>query len=117
MADNVEVEFQVISALRFEQPLSFITVNPHLITPAMDCVLDSWIVRFEVLTAVVMKSSVFWDITTCSPLKVSRRFGGTCNLHLRESKWQAELRLSPAFTLVSCLDPEVGGDTLLRNVG
>jgi hypothetical protein len=28
---------------------------------------------FEVLTAVVMKSSIFWDITQCSPLKFSRR--------------------------------------------
>jgi hypothetical protein len=24
-----------------------------------------------------MKSTVFWDITPCSPLKVYRRFGGT----------------------------------------
>jgi hypothetical protein len=31
---------------------------------------------FEVLTAVVMKSTVFWDITPCSPLKVNRRFRG-----------------------------------------
>jgi hypothetical protein len=29
------------------------------------------IVGFEVLTAVVMKSSTFWDITSCSPLKVN----------------------------------------------
>jgi hypothetical protein len=47
-----------------------------------------------------MKSSIFWDITPCSPLKVNRRFGGTCRLHLqsrrisrtrnqRESRWQA----------------------------
>jgi hypothetical protein len=28
-------------------------------------------VRFEVLTAVVMKSFVFWDIMLCSPLKVT----------------------------------------------
>jgi hypothetical protein len=35
------------------------------------------------LTPVVMMSSVFWDITPCSPLKVDRV-------------------LSPAFTLVSC---------------
>jgi hypothetical protein len=28
-------------------------------------------VGFEVLTAVVMKSSIFWDITPCSPLKVN----------------------------------------------
>jgi hypothetical protein len=25
---------------------------------------------------------MFWDTTPCSPLKVSRRFGGTCRLHL-----------------------------------
>jgi hypothetical protein len=29
--------------------------------------------RFEVLTAVVMNSPVFWDVT----VKVNRRFGGT----------------------------------------
>jgi hypothetical protein len=29
------------------------------------------IVRFEVLTAVVMKSSIFWDITSCSSFKVN----------------------------------------------
>jgi hypothetical protein len=28
-------------------------------------------IEFEVLTAVPMKSSVFWDITPCSPLKVN----------------------------------------------
>jgi hypothetical protein len=39
-------------------------------------------VGFEVLTAVVMKSTIFWDITSCSPLKVNRRFGRTYRLHL-----------------------------------
>jgi hypothetical protein len=29
------------------------------------------IARFEVLTAVVMNSSISWDITPCSPLKLS----------------------------------------------
>jgi hypothetical protein len=54
---------------------------------------------FEVLTAVVMKNSIFWNITLFSPLKVYRRFGGTYRLHLkgqrmsqarnkRESSWQ-----------------------------
>jgi hypothetical protein len=38
---------------------------------------------FEVLTAVVMKSSTFRDITPCSPVIVNRRFGGTCCLHLQ----------------------------------
>jgi hypothetical protein len=48
-------------------------------------------VAFEVLTAVVTMSSVFWDITPCSTLKVNRYLEGTC-------------RLPPAFTLISCLD-------------
>jgi hypothetical protein len=30
-----------------------------------------------------MKSIIFWDITSCSPLSVSRRFGGTHRLHLQ----------------------------------
>jgi hypothetical protein len=40
-------------------------------------------IRFEVLTAVVMKSSIFWDITPCSPLNVNNCFGGTCRLNLQ----------------------------------
>jgi hypothetical protein len=40
------------------------------------------LVGFEVLTAVVMKSYIFWDMTPCSPLKVSLRSGGTCRLNL-----------------------------------
>jgi hypothetical protein len=30
-----------------------------------------------------MKSSVIWDVTLCSPLKINQRFGGTCRLHLQ----------------------------------
>jgi hypothetical protein len=41
------------------------------------------IIGFEVLTAVVMKSSIFWVITPCSPLKVNRRFEGTCPFYLQ----------------------------------
>jgi hypothetical protein len=43
-------------------------------------------VRFEVLTAGIMKSSIFWDITPCIPLKVSGRFSRTCRLHLQGRK-------------------------------
>jgi hypothetical protein len=39
-------------------------------------------IGFEVLTPVVMKSTLFWDIKSCSPLKVSRHFGAICRLHL-----------------------------------
>jgi hypothetical protein len=34
-----------------------------------------------------MESTIFWDITTCSPLKVNRRFGGTYRLHLQGGSW------------------------------
>jgi hypothetical protein len=48
-----------------------------------------------------MKTTIFWDITPYSPLKVNRRFGGIYRLHLqgrrisqarnqRESRWKAE---------------------------
>jgi hypothetical protein len=48
------------------------------------------------------KSTIFWDIMPCNPLKVNKRFGGTYRLRLRnrrisrernrrESTWQAEL--------------------------
>jgi hypothetical protein len=42
--------------------------------------------RFEVFMVVtknIMKSSAFWDITPCSPLKVNQRFGGTRRLLLQ----------------------------------
>jgi hypothetical protein len=40
-------------------------------------------VGFEVLTAVVMKSFILWDITPYSPFKVNQPFGGTSLLHLQ----------------------------------
>jgi hypothetical protein len=42
-----------------------------------------YLLGFEVVTAVVMKSSIFWDITPYSPLKVSHRFGGIFRLHIQ----------------------------------
>jgi hypothetical protein len=40
----------------------------------------------EVLTAAVMKSPIFWDIMSSSPMKFNRRFGGTSRLHLQGKK-------------------------------
>jgi hypothetical protein len=40
-------------------------------------------VGFGVLTALVMKSSLFCGITPFSPFKGNRCFGGTCRLHLQ----------------------------------
>jgi hypothetical protein len=55
--------------------------------------------EFEALTAVIMKNSVFCDISLCSSLNVNWHVGGTCRLHLQgqrishagnqcESRWQ-----------------------------
>jgi hypothetical protein len=48
---------------------------------SLDCKYFLQRIGFEVLTAVIMKSTIFWDITTCSPLRVKRSFGGTYRLN------------------------------------
>jgi hypothetical protein len=47
---------------------------------------------FEVVTVMVVKTSIFWDITPCSPFTVNRRF----------KEHVGSICLPPAFTLVSC---------------
>jgi hypothetical protein len=42
-------------------------------------------VRFEVFTAVTMKSAVFWNVTPCDSCK-NRRSGGTYSLHHQGDK-------------------------------
>jgi hypothetical protein len=39
-----------------------------------------------VLAAVIMKSTIFWDLMPCSPLKANRRFGGTYRLRLQDRR-------------------------------
>jgi hypothetical protein len=60
----------------------------------------------EVHTRVVMNSFICWD-TPCSPLKVSRRFGGAC----------LSIRFHADFLIGLFLDPEDGIEMFLRNVG
>jgi hypothetical protein len=45
-----------------------------------------FVFRFEVPTAVEMKSSIFWDITACGPLKVNECIRGTCLLDLLDRR-------------------------------
>jgi hypothetical protein len=40
-------------------------------------------VECEAVTAVTCRVSILWDITPCSPLKASRRFGGKYRLHIQ----------------------------------
>jgi hypothetical protein len=51
----------------------------------------------------VMKSSIFWDIPPCRPLKVNRRFGGTFLFHLhggriRQTRNRHEVGSKQSFT-------------------
>jgi hypothetical protein len=97
---NVDIRISPCSALIFSSWRRF---PPLLYTSKFDNNLHSLTyVEFEVLRAVVIKSTIFWDITPCSPLKVNRCFGGTYRLLLqsrrisrarnqRESRWQAML--------------------------
>jgi hypothetical protein len=91
---------------------------------------EAW---FQVLTAVVVKNSVFWDITPCSLLKVSRRFGRTYGFHLQNwrvsqarNRHEADSKqmlinscclLYAVFLLGLLFNTEDGGDMFLRNVG
>jgi hypothetical protein len=95
---------------------------------------------FEVLTAVVMKSSIFWDIMQCSSLKVNWRFGRTYRLHLQgrrriQARNYREESIKWVFWVVTpCsivstkvsrnhaavvfrVDPEDGGSVFLKNCG
>jgi hypothetical protein len=43
-------------------------------------------IGFKVLTTVVMKNSIFLDITPCSLVKGNRYFGGSYHLHLQDRR-------------------------------
>jgi hypothetical protein len=62
---------------------------------------------YEVLTAVVMQNTVFWDITLCSPFKVNIHFGGTYHLHLqiRISRARFQRKKQVASTLLATFFP------------
>jgi hypothetical protein len=80
------------------------------------------LVGFEVLTAVVMKSSIFWDITQCNPFKVNRSFRKNISpiFGVEEKANQETSVLATCFHVSFFLglifDPEDGGDMFLRNV-
>jgi hypothetical protein len=88
------------------------TVNYHKVRKMCNKLVSAY---FKMLC---LKSAIFWNIMTCSALKVNRCFGGVYRLHLQdrriiqienncESRWQAERDYSallPALTLVCCSD-------------
>jgi hypothetical protein len=63
-------------------------------------------IGFDALTAVIVKSSVFWYVMPCSPLRVNRCIRGTCCL----------LPSHAGFLLGLFFDPEDGGNIFLQNI-
>jgi hypothetical protein len=49
-------------------------------------------IGFEVLTSVIMKNTVFWDMTPCSPVVVHRRFGRTYCMHFQDRILSLEIK-------------------------
>jgi hypothetical protein len=66
-----------------------------------------------------MNTTTFCDITSCRPLKVKRRFGGTYRLHY-QSRRISRVLLSSCFqtgiSLGLFFDSKDEGDMFLRNV-
>jgi hypothetical protein len=66
---------------------------------------------------VIMKSSIFWNVTACRPLKVNWHSGGTCHLHLQGQRMsQASNVLHAGFFLGPFFEPEDGGDMFHQNI-
>jgi hypothetical protein len=62
---------------------------------------------------IFFKSTIFWDITPCSPLSVIQRFGGTYRLHLQRKIILLATCFHAGFLLSLFFDPEDGGDMFL----
>jgi hypothetical protein len=66
-----------------------------------------------------MHMRVFWDVALCTVLDISRRFGGTCCLHLQSRRVRGDVPLPrPTFLHHSfTVYPDDRDSTLRRNVG
>jgi protein subunit release factor A len=64
----------------FDMYCNYITHKEWHMQPADLQLSDLGLLKLKHYTC---KSSVFWDITPCTALKVNQRFGGTCHLHLQ----------------------------------
>jgi hypothetical protein len=60
-------------------------------------------VELQILIVVTMRSTVFWDVISFSPMYVNRRFGGT-HIHLD---------ISFLFVFTYHMDPEDGSSIFL----
>jgi hypothetical protein len=59
------------------------------------------VLHFFLQILLEMKSSIFWDIATCSQLEVNWRFGGICLLHLQ--CWRINMKYVASRAVASYL--------------
>jgi hypothetical protein len=74
-------------------------------------------VESEILTAVIMKSTIFWDITPWSSLKANRCFRMKCRLHLQGRTSMKQVASNVLLATRPTCDHEDRRDIFLRNVG
>jgi hypothetical protein len=72
--------FASLSHKRVSEPL---TTKTNKLEGTHQFKMAKRVVGFEVFTAVVMNSIIFWDMTPCSPLSFNRRFGRKYRFHLQ----------------------------------
>jgi hypothetical protein len=72
---------------------------------------------YEVLTAVLVKSSIFWIITPCNPLEINRCFGEIYCVRLQSrNQLEARSKLLHAGSLLDLFFDLEYGSKFLRNV-
>jgi hypothetical protein len=70
---EISVDFKWITQHHIPQNIGFFLTTAVTSNPTIQAFVGR-----EVLTAVVRKNPIFCDITSCSLVKVNRRFGGIC---------------------------------------
>jgi hypothetical protein len=63
-----------------------------------------------------MKIYISWHVTSCSSLKVNRRFRGTYRLHL-QARRISQTKEKEAARSIQQAQPEDGRNMFVRNVG
>jgi hypothetical protein len=76
------------------------------------------ILGYEILTTVIMNSTIFWDIKPCSSMNVNRRVRETSPLEVRKlSEARNHLNAGSRQSFISLFFDRENGDMFLRNVG
>jgi hypothetical protein len=72
--------------------------------------------QWQVPFGLLKQSPIFWDIPSCSQLKINWRFGGTCRLNLQGWRVSHARNQHEANSLLWLLFNPENGDMFLRNV-